>query len=63
MSEAVVDKDLELKWSFYHQDLKVLHKGKIMFNSLTGFVSGVLSPQQVQWISLHYSKSRFNYIF
>jgi hypothetical protein len=61
--ESVSDKDLVLQWGFHNQDLKVTHAGKVLFNSVTGFVDSDLSPRQVSWIQDHYQKARMNYSF
>lgn len=61
--ETFSDKDLVLTWGFFKQDLKVSHKGTLVYNSVNGFAHEALSPRQVSWITEHYNKTRVNYVF
>lgn len=57
------DKDLKLTWKYFKQDLQVTCKGTVVYNSTTGFVHPQLAPHQVDWITAHYQKAKYEYVF
>jgi len=69
MSKEISDLDLVLVWSRTKEHLKVyvnngglLKIGILLFNSVTGFVSPLLSDRQVQWILEDYERKRMIYV-
>lgn len=64
MEEKLSDLMLELVWSRTKEHLKVRdHQGTLLFNSVTGIVSPLLSDRQVKWILEDYERKRMNYAF
>ena len=70
MSKEISDLDLVLVWSRTKEHLKVyvnngglLKIDILLFNSVTGFVSPLLSDRQVKWIVEDYERKRRVYVF
>jgi hypothetical protein len=64
MPTEIPDIDLVLEWNRTKEHLKVsVPVGGLLFNSVTGFASPVLSERQVKWITEHYEQKRRKYVF
>ena len=63
MEETISDLDLKLEWSRTGDNLKVTHKGTVVYSSITGKASPLLSQRQVKWIYEHFTRKKKNYVF
>lgn len=63
MEEEISDIDLRLDWGRTGQHLKVRHKDRLLYSSVTGQASPALSVRQVKWITEHYEQKRKKYVF
>ena len=70
MSKEISDLDLVLVWSRTKEHLKVyvntgglLKIDILLLNSVTGFMSPLLSDRQVKWILEDYERKRRVYVF
>ncbi len=70
MEERISDIDMHLEWGRTGETLKVYVKNGgllsidvMVYNSITGFASPLLSPRQVKWITEDYEKKRKKYVF
>jgi hypothetical protein len=64
MEEKISDLDIILEWSRTGKDLKAkTTKGELLYSSVTGIASPVLSERQVNWITEDYNRKKKNYVF
>lgn len=64
MAVGISDLDILLSWSRMGDHLKAhTVEGTLVYSSATGFVSDLLSPQQVKWIQEDYNRKKKNYVF
>ena len=63
MEETLSDLDLRLEWNRTGESLRVTHKGTVVYNSITGMLSGLLSDRQVKWILEDYNRKRKKFVF
>jgi len=64
MEEKISDLDMILEWSPTGANLKVRTvEGTLLFSSVVGFVSPLLSERQVKWVTEDYNRKKKNYVF
>lgn len=61
--QEISDMEMTLSWGRTQQDLRVTHRGQMMYNSVTGQFSPELTKRQVKWITEHYEQKRKKYVF
>ena len=64
MAEKISDIDMLLDWSRTGEHLKVVTtEGTLLYSTVTGFVSPLLSARQLKWIEEDYKRKKKNYVF
>jgi hypothetical protein len=64
MQEKISDLDIILEWSRTGDSLKAkTTEGTLLYSSVTGISSPLLSPRQVKWITEDYTRKKKNYVF
>jgi hypothetical protein len=65
MEETISDIDLKLDWGRTGQHLRVTAKWRdgVLYSSVTGQTSPLLSERQVKWITEHFQQKKKNYVF
>ena len=61
---TIYDKDLRIEWKCLHEHMVVkAPNGMILYDTTRGFVSDILTPQQVRWLTDEYQKNKKHYQF